>query len=270
MSVVDSAWQALTETAAAAPSKTQRRNAKKRAKDKDKAGDDKTPPADAPLEQSYKQIFELSRHIVARRMQLGGEDALDEAEWQEVWPLMPTIVHALHRTVQARRKLAEKDEKIVDWELRWIGQDEFSSELKKDPNESPLSKGEATMPPSLGTAQRPHGIRGSGRPIGGPSIPVAKHSGTESPELQACPDVDGPDEHRDSSSGSEKLKGLWQLAQGQAASRALQAPGSMSEENIHQITVDIFRKLKKKAKSREKAQSKRQGFGSTSSMVAEV
>lgn len=204
-------------------------------------------------------------------MKLGGEDPLDEEEWLQVWPLMPTIVHALHRTVQTRRELIASDDRIVDWELRWIGKKEFDCGHSEDPNESPLSKGEATMPPSLGTATRPLGIRGSGRPLGGPSIPVAKHSGTASTELQACPDAAmGPDEHHDSSSGSGKLKGLWQVAQKQAEGIVLQAPSTVPETEVHQITVQIFRKLKKKEKSREKARSKRQGFGSRSSMVAEV
>ena len=162
--------------AVAALSKTQRKNAKKRAA-KEKAGDDEPPPTtDPPLEPYYRQIFELSRHVVARRMALGGENPLDDEEWRQVWPLVPTIVHALHRTVMTRRQLMEGDDKIVDWELRWIGQNEFQGEL--DPNESPLSKGEA-IPPSLGMVQRPLGVRGSGRPLGGLGIPVAKHSGSE-------------------------------------------------------------------------------------------
>lgn len=256
----------------AALSKTQRRNARKRAKEKEKAGDAKSPPkTDAPLEPCYRQIFALSKEIIARRMALGGETPPDEDEWQQVWPLVPTIVHALHRTVQARRQFQDSGDRIADWELRWIGHTEFAGELDdENPIESPLSKGEA-VPPSLGTAERPLGIRGSGRPLGGPSIPAAMHSGTASIELQACPDaVTSPAEHHDSSSGSDKLKGLWQQAQIQAESIALQAPGNVSQDEIHQVAVNIFRKLKKKDKSREKARSKRKGFGSKSSMVAGV
>jgi len=260
--------------AEAALSKTQRKNAKKRAKEKENAGDDKPPPqtTDAPLEPCYRQIYELSKEIVARRMKLGGEDPPNEEEWQQVWTYMPTIVHALHRTVQKRRELTESGDQIVDWELRWIGRTEFNDELNENPSESPLSIGEATVPPSLGTVKRPLGVRGSGRPLGGSDIPAAKHSGTVSTALQACPDAKvGPVEHPDSSGGNEQLKGLWQLAQSQAESKVLQAPGGVSEEHIHQMTVEIFRKLKKKDKSREKARAKRiTGFGSKSSMVAEV
>ena len=59
--------------------------------------------------------------------------------------------------------------------------------------------------------ERPLGIRGSGRPLGGFNIPAAEQSGTVSIELQAYPDATmSPDEHRDSSSGTKQIKGLWQ------------------------------------------------------------
>ena len=70
--------------AEAALSKTQRKNAKKRAA-KEKAGDDEPPPTtDPPLEPYYRQIYELSRHVVAQRMALGGESPLEDEEWRQV------------------------------------------------------------------------------------------------------------------------------------------------------------------------------------------
>jgi len=237
------------EEPSSAQSKSQKRNAKKRAKQQEKkeAAEVADGCEDAQvvilLEPLYRAIYENSRHIIGERLVEHGESPLTEVEWDALWAYVPTAVHSLHRAVQ---KMREGDtaspNPIIDYEIQWKTVGDVASPEKQ-------TTGEENCGPQA-TAQA-RGDPGSPKMARTGAAAKAARSTSARKREQGTPSM-SPGGHHDSP--SDIYAALWTKAVALANKKI--ATTDVSNSQQHEITVSIFRNLKKQYKSRQKQRLK--------------